>query len=166
MVKNKSISKLPKDKKISTPNNIIDKLILNDNHLPVNLLTESVVYKYELKLDRAIKISLPDCYSLYIPSQSTLQGYITTESLRDFLVTLGLIVNEGYDFNLSFTPCTSQLEWFSGIVITDEEIKGREYKMEMFIKERWGFYSTEILIPEWIDYLLHMIFEYKESLIT
>lgn len=155
MTKNKSITKSHKDKGVPTTTT---KITLNEQQNVSN-----ITYKYELKLDKAIKISLPDCYSLYVPSQSNLQGYITNESLREFLVTLGLLINESYDFNLNFTPCSSQLEWFSGNVITDEEINGREHKMELFIKEHWGFYSGEMIIPEWIDYLLHMIFEYKES---
>ena len=134
--------------------------------MTITKLNDSSVYKYELKLDKAIKISLPDCYSLFLPSQSNLQAYLTTESLRELLVTLGLIINEGYNFDIDFVPCIPQLEWFSGNVIIDEEIDGREKKMELFIKQSWGFYSTEMIISEWVNYLIDMISEYKQSFKT
>jgi len=123
------------------------------------------VYKYKLIIDKGGTFSLPNYYSIYLPTYTKLEGYITKTSLREFLLLLSLLMNNNQYINIEFVESELYIEE-NNILTLYEAIDGREYHIETFIKDKLGFYSGEMLIEDWVTYLTLILTEFNQSFVT
>lgn len=117
-------------------------------------------------IDKGVNLSLPNYYSIYIPSKSIMQGYLHNESLRDVLLLLALLIHENQYVDIVFEECSEYVDCFNGYVNLSEVIGGREYQMELFIRDKLGFFSGELSMKAWISHILFVFDELNQSFVT
>ncbi|MFM6396859.1 MAG: hypothetical protein ACKPFF_09275, partial [Planktothrix sp.] len=89
-----------------------------------------------------------------------------SESLREILLLIALLLDEYKYVSIKFEECSYYVDCFNGRVNLSEVIGGKENQMELFIKDKLGFYTCELSIETWINHIQFVFSELNQSFVT